>query len=229
MDRMRKLIADHMVKSKATAPHVTSFVETDVTNIVLWRNKVKTEFEKKKKEKITLTPLFMEAVIKAIKQYPMINSSVDESKIILNHSINIGMATALPNGNLIVPVIKNADNMNLIGLTKSVNDLAQKARNNQLMPDDTRDGTFTVTNVGVFGSLMGTPIINIPQVAILALGAIKKRPVVIESETGDSIGIRHMMFLSLSYDHRIIDGSLGASFLAQIAQELEHFDINTAI
>lgn len=226
MDRMRKLIADHMVMSKHTSPHVTSFVEADVTNMVLWRNKVKNDFEKREKEKITFTPLFIEAIVRAIKDFPMINCSLDGTKILLKKNINIGMATALPSGNLIVPVIKNADRMNLVGLTKSVNDLSGRARKNKLSPDEIAGGTFTLTNVGTFGNVMGTPIINQPQVAILAVGAIRKKPAVIETEFGDTIGIRQMMFLSLSYDHRIVDGSLGGSFLRKIADYLEQFDIN---
>ncbi|HYD22803.1 MAG TPA: dihydrolipoamide acetyltransferase family protein [Flavipsychrobacter sp.] len=229
MDRMRKLIADHMVRSKATSPHVTSFTEADVTNIVRWRDKVKKEFEGKYGEKITFTPIFMEAIVNCIRKYPMINSSVDGDRIIVKKDINIGMATALPSGNLIVPVIKNADTKNLLGLSKDVNGLAGAARNNKLKADDTQGGTFTVTNVGTFGSLMGTPIINQPQVAILAVGSIKKRPMVIETEQGDVIAIRHMMYLSLSYDHRIVDGSLGASFLTAVANELEAFDPNRAV
>lgn len=224
MDRMRKLIADHMVRSKATSPHVTSFTECDVTNIVNWRNKVKNSFEKKYGEKITFTPIFIEAIVNCIRKYPMINSSVDGDKIIVKKDINIGMATALPSGNLIVPVIKNSDTKNLLGITKDVNGLANAARNNKLKADDTQGGTFTLTNVGTFGSLMGTPIINQPQVAILAVGSIKKRPMVLETENGDVIAIRHMMYLSLSYDHRIVDGSLGASFLTAVANELEAFD-----
>ena len=224
MDRMRKLIADHMVRSKATSPHVTSFTECDVTNIVNWRNKVKGSFEKKYGEKITFTPIFIEAIVNCIRKYPMINSSVDGDKIIVKKDINIGMATALPSGNLIVPVIKNADQLNLVGLAKQVNNLADNARNGKLKADDTAGGTFTLTNVGTFGSLMGTPIINQPQVAILAVGAIKKRPVVIETPHGDSIAIRHMMYLSMSYDHRIVDGSLGATFLTAVAKELENFN-----
>ena len=228
MDRMRKLIADHMVRSKATSPHVTSFTEADVTNIVKWREKVKVPFEKKYSEKITFTPIFIEAIVSCIRKYPMINVSVDGDKIIVKKDLNIGMATALPSGNLIVPVIKNADTKNLLGLTKDVNALANAARNNKLKVDDTQGGTFTVTNVGTFGSLMGTPIINQPQVAILAVGAIKKRPVVLETADGDVIAIRHMMYLSLSYDHRVVDGSLGASFLTAVANALEAFDINRA-
>jgi 2-oxoglutarate dehydrogenase E2 component (dihydrolipoamide succinyltransferase) len=224
MDRMRKLIADHMVRSKHTSPHVTSFTEADVTNLVMWRDKVKKDFEKREGTKITFTPLFVEAVVRCIKKFPLVNSSVDGDRIIVKKDINIGMATALPSGNLIVPVIKNADQLNLVGLTKQVNNLADSARNGKLKADDTQGGTFTLTNVGTFGSLMGTPIINQPQVAILAVGAIKKRPVVIETPHGDSIAIRHMMYLSLSYDHRIVDGSLGATFLTSVAHELENFN-----
>lgn len=224
MDRMRKAIANHMVHSTHTSAHVTSFTEADVTNMVLWRERVKKEFEKREGEKLTFTPLFIEAVVRCIKKYPWLNSSVDGDKIILKRDINIGMAAALPSGNLIVPVIKNADQLNLVGLTKQVNTLANNARNGKLKPDDTAGGTFTLTNVGTFGSLMGTPIINQPQVAILAVGAIKKRPVVIETEQGDSIAIRHMMYLSMSYDHRIIDGALGSTFLNAVAKELEHFN-----
>ncbi len=223
MDRMRRLVAEHMVRSKQTSPHVTSFTEADVTNLVIWREKEKADFEKREGTKLTLTPLFIEAVIKCIKKYPLINSSLQGDKIIIRRDINIGMATALPTGNLIVPVIKNADNYNRVGLARQVNTLAANARNSKLKPEDIQEGTFTITNVGVFGSLMGTPIINQPQVAILAVGAIKKRPVVIESDQGDSIGIRHMMYLSMSYDHRIIDGSLGATFLTAVANELEGF------
>ena len=226
MDRMRKLIADHMVKSKQTSPHVTSFTEADVTNMVQWRDKVKKDFEKREGTKITFTPLFIEAVVKCIKKFPLVNCSLDGDKIIIKKDINIGMATALPSGNLIVPVIKNADQLNLVGLTKQVNTLADNARNGKLKADDTANGTFTLTNVGTFGSLMGTPIINQPQVAILAVGAIKKRPVVVETPQGDSIAIRHMMYLSMSYDHRIVDGSLGSTFLSAVAKELENFDNN---
>jgi len=226
MDRMRKLIADHMVRSKATSPHVTSFTEADVTNIVRWRDKVKGPFEKKYGEKITYTPIFFEAVINCIRKFPLINCSIDGDKIVIKKYVNIGMATALPSGNLIVPVIKNADTKNLIGLSRDVNALANAARNGKLKADDTQGGTFTVTNVGTFGSLMGTPIINQPQVAILALGVIKKRPMVMETADGDVIAIRHMMYLSLSYDHRIVDGALGASFLTAVANELEAFDQN---
>ena len=229
MDRMRKLIAEHMVMSKHTSPHVTSFVEADVTNIVQWRDRVKAEFEKREGEKITFTPIFMEAVAKAIKDLPMINISVQGTQIIKKRDINIGMAAALPSGNLIVPVIKNADQLNLVGLTKAVNDLANRARKSQLKPDDTSGGTFTLTNVGTFGNVMGTPIINQPQVAVMAVGAIKKKPAVIETEYGDVIAIRHMMFLSLSYDHRVVDGSLGGSFVRKVADYLEAWDINRVI
>lgn len=224
MDRMRKLIAEHMVRSKQTSPHVTSFTEADVTNLVLWRDRVKKEFEKRESTKITYTPLFIEAIVRCIKKFPLINCSLDGSNIIVKKDINIGMATALPSGNLIVPVIKNADQFNMVGLAKQVNHLADAARNGKLKVDDTQGGTFTLTNVGTFGSLMGTPIINQPQVAILAVGAIKKRPVVVETPAGDSIAIRHMMYLSMSYDHRIVDGSLGATFLTAVAKELESFD-----
>jgi 2-oxoglutarate dehydrogenase E2 component (dihydrolipoamide succinyltransferase) len=226
MDRMRKLIAEHMVRSKHTSPHVTSFTEADVTNLVMWREKVKKEFEKREGSKITYTPLFLEAIVRCIKKFPLINSSLDGNNIIVKKDINIGMATALPSGNLIVPVIRNADQLNLVGLAKQVNNLADMARNNKLKPEDISDGTFTMTNVGTFGSLMGTPIINQPQVAIMAVGAIKKRPVVVETPHGDSIAIRHMMYLSMSYDHRIVDGSLGATFLTAVANELENFNIN---
>jgi 2-oxoglutarate dehydrogenase E2 component (dihydrolipoamide succinyltransferase) len=215
-----------MVDSKHTSPHVTSFAEADVTNMVMWRDRIKKDFEKREGDKITFTPLFVEAIVKCIKKYPWLNSSIDGDKLIVKKDINIGMATALPSGNLIVPVIRNADQLNLVGLTKQVNSLANAARNNKLKPDDTSGGTFTLTNVGSFGSLMGTPIINQPQVAILAVGAIKKRPVVIETEQGDSIAIRHMMYLSMSYDHRIIDGALGATFLTAVAKELENFNAN---
>jgi 2-oxoglutarate dehydrogenase E2 component (dihydrolipoamide succinyltransferase) len=226
MDRMRRYISDHMTRSLATSAHVTSFAEADVTNLVAWRDKSKKEFEKREGEKITFTPLFIEAIIKCIKKYPMLNSSVSGDNIIIKKDINVGMATALPNGNLIVPVIKNADQFNIIGLAKQVNRLANSARTGKLQPGDTQDGTFTFTNVGTFGSLMGTPIINQPQVAILATGAIKKKPVVIESEKGDSIAIRHMMFVSMSYDHRIIDGGMGSLFLSAFVEALESFDVN---
>lgn len=224
MDRMRKMIAKHMIDSQNTSAHVTSFAECDVTNLVLWRERVKKDFEKREGEKITFTPLFIEAIVKGIKRYPLINSSVDGDRIIIKKDINIGMAAAMPSGNLIVPVIKNADQLNLTGLAKQVNTLANNARTNKLKPDDTSNGTFTLTNVGTFGSIMGTPIINQPQVAIMAVGAIKKRPVVVETEQGDSIAIRHMMNISLSYDHRIIDGALGSTFLNAVAKELENFD-----
>jgi len=229
MDRMRKLIADHMVMSKRVSPHVTSYVELDVTNMVLWREKNKEAFEKREKEKITYTPIFIEAIAKALKDFPMVNVSVDGTNIIVKKDINIGMATALPSGNLIVPVIKKADTLNLLGLTKAVNNLANKARNNKLSPDDIQGGTFTVTNVGTFGNTMGSPIINQPQVAIMATGAIKKKPAVIETPQGDFIGIRHMMFLSLSYDHRVVDGALGGSFMRRVADYLEQFDIKRTI
>lgn len=226
MDRMRKLIAEHMVMSVQTSPHVTSFVEADVTNMVLWRDKVKKTFEQREKEKITFTPIFVEAVSKAIKDFPMINVSINGNQIIKKRDINIGMAAALPSGNLIVPVIKNADQLNLVGLTKAVNDLASRARISKLKPDETQNGTFTLTNVGSFGNVMGTPIINQPQVAILAVGAIKKKPAVLETEFGDVIAIRHMMFLSLSYDHRVVDGALGGSFVRRVADYLENWDLN---
>ncbi len=229
MDRMRKLIADHMVMSKHTSPHVTSFVEVDVTDIVKWRESVKNEFLQKYGEKITYTPIFIEAVAKAIKDFPMINVSVNEDQIIVKKNINIGMATALPSGNLIVPVIKNADQLNLLGLTKQVNDLAGRARINKLKPEEIQEGTFTMTNVGTFGNVMGTPIINQPQVAILAAGAIRKKPAVLETEYGDVIAIRHMMFLSLSYDHRVVDGMLGGTFLRRVGDYLEAFDTSRSI
>lgn len=229
MDRMRKLIADHMVMSKQTSPHVTSFVEADVTPIVNWRNKIKGDFKKREGQNITFTPIFIEAVAKAIKDFPLINVSVDGTNIVVHKDINIGMAAALPSGNLIVPVVRAADQMNLMGITKTVNDLATRARNNELKPDEIQGGTFTLTNVGSFGNVMGTPIINQPQVAILAVGAIKKKPAVIETPQGDMIGIRHMMFLSLSYDHRVVDGALGGSFLRKVADYLERFDEATII
>lgn len=229
MDRMRRLIADHMVMSKQTSPHVTSFVEADVTNLVNWRNSVKGAFMKNHGEKITFTPIFVEAVVKAIKDYPGVNASVDGNSIIMKKDINIGMAAALPSGNLIVPVIKNADTLNMIGLTKRVNDLAGRARTNKLAPAEVQGGTFTLTNVGTFGNVMGTPIINQPQVAILAVGAIRKKPAVVETEYGDVIAIRQMMFLSLSYDHRVVDGMLGGSFLRRVADYLEQFDVDQKI
>lgn len=224
MDRMRKMIADHMVMSKATSPHVTSFVEVDVTNIVNWRNGVKADFQAKFGEKITFTPIFVEAIAKAIHDYPLINVSVEGTSIVRKKDINVGMAAALPSGNLIVPVIKNADHLSLLGLTKAVNDLANRARANKLKPDEIQGGTFTLTNVGTFGNVMGTPIINQPQVAILAAGAIRKKPAVVETEYGDMIVPRHMMFLSLSYDHRVVDGALGGSFLRKVGDYLEQFD-----
>ena len=226
MDRMRKMIAHHMVQSIQTSAHVQSFIEVDVTNIVNWRNKVKNTFEKREGEKLTFTPIFMEAVAKALKDFPMMNISVDGDNIIKRKNINLGMAAALPNGNLIVPVIKNADQLNLVGMAKAVNDLANRARNGKLKPDDTQGGTYTVTNVGTFGSVFGTPIINQPQVGILALGAIRKVPAVIETPEGDFIGIRQKMFLSHSYDHRVVDGSLGGQFVQRVAQYLETFDSN---
>ncbi|WP_103071524.1 dihydrolipoamide acetyltransferase family protein [Aquimarina sediminis] len=229
MDRMRKMIADHMVYSKHTSPHVTSYIEVDVTNIVNWRNEVKVKFLEKHGEKLTFTPIFVEAVARAIQEYPMINVSVDDKKIVVHNDINVGMATALPNGNLIVPVVKNADEKNLFGLAKNVNHLANSARNNALKPDEIQGSTFTISNVGTFGSLMGTPIINQPEVAILALGIIKKRPEVITTEKGDEIAIRSMMYLSLSFDHRVVDGFLGGSFLRKVGDELEAFDINREI
>ena len=229
MDRMRKLIADHMVMSKQVSPHVTSYVEADMTNVVMWREKVKKHFEQKEKTKLTFTPIFIEAVAKAIKDFPGVNVSVSGTNIIKRKDINIGMATALPSGNLIVPVIKNADQLNLVGIAKKVNDLADRARNNKLSPDDIQGGTYTLTNVGSFGNVMGTPIINQPQVAILAVGAIRKKPAVIETPAGDFIGIRHMMFLSHSYDHRIVDGALGGKFVRRVADYLETWDVNRDI
>ena len=229
MDRMRKLIADHMVMSTHVSPHVTSYVEADVTNIWNWRKKVKSSFMEKEGENITFTPIFIEAIVKAIKDFPMVNVSVSGTQIIKRKHINIGMATALPSGNLIVPVIKDADRMNLTGLTKSVNEMANKARNNKLTSDDIQGGTYTVTNVGTFGNVMGTPIINQPQVAILALGAIRKVPAVIETPDGDFIGIRHKMFLSHSYDHRVVDGALGGMFVKRVADYLEQFDVSREI
>jgi 2-oxoglutarate dehydrogenase E2 component (dihydrolipoamide succinyltransferase) len=229
MDRMRKMISEHMVMSKHTSPHVTSFVEADVTNIVNWRNKIKDSFQKREGEKMTFTPIFIEAVVKAIKDFPMINVSVDGTRIIKHRDINVGMAAALPSGNLIVPVIKKADQLNLIGITKQVNDLANRARANKLKPDEISGGTFTLTNVGSFGNVMGTPIINQPQVAILAVGSINKKPAVIETPDGDFIGIRHKMFLSHSYDHRVVDGALGGSFVRRVADYLEAFDPNRDI
>ncbi|HNP95283.1 MAG TPA: dihydrolipoamide acetyltransferase family protein, partial [Cyclobacteriaceae bacterium] len=229
MDRMRKMIAERMVDSKRTSPHVTSFVEADVTTIVNWRNKVKNEYQKREGESLTFTPIFIEAVVKAIKDFPMINIQVDGDRIIKKKDINIGMAVALPTGNLIVPVIKNVDQYNLKGIAKAVNDLASRARDNKLKPDELSGGTYSVSNVGSFGNVMGTPIIMQPQVAILALGAIQKKPSVIETPEGDTIGIRHKMFLSHSYDHRVVDGALGGMFVRRVADYLEKFSINTVI
>ncbi|MBI1305942.1 MAG: 2-oxo acid dehydrogenase subunit E2 [Bacteroidetes bacterium] len=226
MDRMRKLIADHMVMSKHVSPHVTSFVEADVTNLVNWRLKNKDVFQKREGEKLTFTPLIIDALVRAIKDFPMINISVDGDNIIRRKNINIGMAAALPSGNLIVPVIKNADTKNLVGLAREVNDLATRARNNQLKPDEISGGTYTLTNVGIFGNVMGTPIINQPQVAIMAAGAIRKKPAVIETEYGDVIGIRHFMYLSHSYDHRVVDGALGGMFVRRVADYLEQWDMD---
>ena len=229
MDRMRKLIADHMVNSVQTSPHVTSFVEADMTKVVLWRNRVKGEFQKKHGEKITFTPIIMEAIVKAIQDFPMINVSIDGTNIIKHGNINVGMAAALPSGNLIVPVVKNADQLSLLGITKSVNDLANRARNNQLKPDEISGGTYTLTNVGTFGNVMGTPIINQPQVAIMAAGAIVKKPAVIETPEGDMIAVRHKMFLSHSYDHRVVDGALGGMFVKRVAEYLESWDLDREI
>ncbi len=226
MDRMRKVIAKHMIDSVQTSAHVTSFVEADVTNMVVWREKVKQLFEKREGVKLTFTPMFIECIASVMEKFPIINSSLQGDQIILKKDINIGMATALPSGNLIVPVIKGANQLSIVGLSKAVNNLANNARLNQLKPSDTQGGTFTVTNVGTFGSLMGTPIINQPQVAILALGAIKKRPVVIETPSGDAILVRHMMYLSMSYDHRIVDGAIGSQFLAAVAKAFEAWDPN---
>ncbi|MFM8834380.1 MAG: dihydrolipoamide acetyltransferase family protein, partial [Cytophagales bacterium] len=226
---MRKMIAERMVDSKRISPHVTSFVEADVTNIVFWRNKVKNDFQKREGDALTFTPIFIEAVIQAIKDYPMINVQVDGNRIIKKRDINIGMAVALPTGNLIVPVIRNADQYNITGLAKVVNDLAKRARENKLKPDELAGGTFTVSNVGSFGNVMGTPIIMQPQVAILALGAVQKKPAVVETPYGDAIAIRHKMFLSHSYDHRVVDGALGGSFVRRVADYLEKFDTNRNI
>ncbi len=226
MDRMRKMIAQRMVDSKRISPHVTSFVEADVTNLAIWRNNIKGEFQKKYNQSLTFTPIFLEAVIKALRDFPMMNASVDGDRIIVKKDINIGMAVALPSGNLIVPNIKQADKYNLIGLTEKVNDLAKKARENKLSPDDLSDGTYTVSNVGSFGNVMGTPIIMQPQIGILALGAVRKKPAVIETPQGDVIGVRQMMFLSHSYDHRVVDGSLGGMFVRRVADYLEAFEID---
>ena len=229
MDRMRKIIAKNMLESKKISPHVTSFVEADVTNIVNWRNRVKKSFEQREGEKITFTPIFIEAIVKAIKDFPMINVSVDGDNIIRKKNINIGMATALPSGNLILPVIKNADQLNLTGLSKQVNSLAKKARENKLTPDEIQGATYSISNVGSFGNVMGTPIIPQPQVAIMAVGAIQKKPAVIETPQGDTLGIRHMMYLSHSYDHRVVDGALGGMFVRKVADYLENFDVNREI
>ena len=229
MDRMRKLISTHMTMSKSTSAHITSFVEADMTTIVNWRNSIKDNFKKREGQNITFTPIIIEAMAKAVKDFPMINVSVNGTNIHIHKNVNIGMAAALPDGNLIVPVIKECQNKNLIGITKSVNDLAIRARTGQLKPDDIQGGTITMTNVGTFGNLMGTPIINQPQVAIMACGVIKKKPVVLETEYGDVIAIRHMMFLSLSYDHRVVDGALGGQFVRKVADYLEEFDGNTVV
>ena len=226
MDRMRKMIAQHMIESKHTSAHVTSFAECDVTNMVMWREKIKKEYEKREGDRITYTPLFIEAIAQCLKKYPLLNSSVEGDKIILKKDINIGMATALQDGNLIVPVIKYADQLNLVGLNRRVKQLVASARAGKLKPEDTVGGTFTFSNIGTFGSIMGTPIINQPQVAVIAVGIIQKRPVVIESPMGDSIAVRHMMYISMSYDHRIIDGGLGSTFLNAVARKMENFDLN---
>ena len=229
MDRMRKMIADHMVRSVQTSPHVTSFVEADVTNLVMWRNANKKAFQEKYGEKLTFTPLIAEAIVRAIRDFPGVNASVDGDKILIHKAIHLGMAAALPSGNLIVPVIKHADQYNLQGLARQVNDLASRARAGKLTPDDIAGGTYTMSNVGTFGNVMGTPIINQPQVGILALGAIRKRPAVLETEHGDVIAVRHMMFLSHSYDHRVVDGMLGGSFVRRVADYLEGFDLNRPV
>ncbi|OEK01834.1 2-oxoglutarate dehydrogenase [Roseivirga sp. 4D4] len=229
MDRMRKMIAERMVDSKRISPHVTSFVEADVTNIVHWRNRIKQSFKEREGEPITFTPIFMEAVVNALKDYPMMNIQVDGNNIVKKRAINVGMAVALPTGNLIVPVIHNTDQYNLVGLTKKVNDLARRARENKLTPDDLQGGTYTISNVGSFGNVMGTPIIMQPQVGILALGAVVKKPAVVETPTGDAIAIRHKMFLSHSYDHRVVDGSLGGMFVRRVADYLERFDPSMTI
>lgn len=229
MDRMRKIIAQHMVESVHTSPHVSSFVETDMTNIVLWRNKIKDTFQKREGEKITFMPIIVQAIVKAIKDFPMINVSISGDKIIKKGNINIGIAAARPDGNLIVPVIKNADQLSLIGLTKKINDLAYRAKNNQLKPDEIQNGTYTVSNIGSFGNILGTPIINQPQVAIMAIGSIEKKPAVIETPQGDMIAIRHKMYLSHSYDHRVIDGALGGMFVKRVSEYLENFDTEQEI
>lgn len=229
MDRMRKMISDHMSHSKHTSPHVTSYVEADMTNIVNWRNKWKNKFQEREGEKLTFTPIFIEAIVRAIKELPMVNVSTDGERILKRKHINIGMATALPSGNLIVPVIHDADQLNLVGLAKKVNDLAKRARENKLKPEEIQGGTYTVTNVGTFGNVMGTPIINQPQTAVMAVGAIRKKPAVIETPEGDFIGIRQLMFLSHSYDHRVIDGALGGKFVRLVGDILEQFDVNREI
>lgn len=229
MDRLRKLIADNMVLSKQISPHVTNFIEADVTGIVLWRKKVKDEFEKREKQKLTFMPVFIEAAAKALKDFPGVNASVDGDKLILRKNVNIGIAVALPSGNLIVPVIRNADQKSLLGLTVDLNTLADNARNNKLSPDDIQGGTFTISNFGSFKNLTGTPIINQPQVAILATGTIEKKPAVLETPTGDVIAIRHRMMLGLTYDHRVVDGALGGAFLKRIADYLENFDVNRTV
>ena len=229
MDRMRKMIAERMLESKRISAHVTSYVEADVTNIIYWRNRMKQEFQKKEGDTITLTPIFIEAIGKAMKDYPMMNVSVEGNHIIVKKDINVGMAVALSNGNLIVPVIKNVDQLNIVGITKKVNDLARRARDGKLTPDDLADGTYTMSNVGSFGNVMGTPIIVQPQVGIMAFGAVQKKPAVIETEFGDAIAIRHLMYLSHSYDHRVVDGSLGGMFVRRVADYLEKFDINRKI
>ncbi|MHC1707755.1 MAG: dihydrolipoamide acetyltransferase family protein [Bacteroidales bacterium] len=229
MDRMRKLIADHMVNSVKISPHVTSIIEVDMTNIVSWREKVKDSIQKRHNEKVTFTHIFLDAIAKTIREFPLVNASVDGTKIIIKKSINIGMAVALPSGNLIVPVIKNVDQKSLLGVIKDVNDIADRARNNKLQPDEVQGGTITLTNLGSFGTLMGTPIINQPQVAIVAVGSITKRPVVLETSQGDVIAVRQMMYLSLSYDHRVIDGALGGKFIYRMKEILENFDTNFTI
>jgi 2-oxoglutarate dehydrogenase E2 component (dihydrolipoamide succinyltransferase) len=229
MDRMRKLIAEHMVGSVQTSPHVTSFTDVDMTPIMNWRKRHKDEFQKKYGQKLTFMPFFIDAMARAVRDFPMINASVDGDKILVKKDVNIGMAAALPNGNLIVPVVKAADQMNLAGLASQVNDLASRARENKLLPDEIQGGTITLTNVGSFGNTSGTPIINQPQVAILAIGAIRKKPAVIETPEGDTVGIRHMMVLSLSYDHRVVDGALGGSYLQKVASYLEAFDTSMSL
>jgi 2-oxoglutarate dehydrogenase E2 component (dihydrolipoamide succinyltransferase) len=229
MDRIRQIIANHMVKSVQTSPHVTSFMEVDMTRIVQWRNKNKDGFQKRENEKLTFTPIFIEAIAKSVRDFPLVNVSVDGTKILIHNNVNIGMAVALPNFNLIVPVVRNADQKNLLGIVKTVNDLGERARNHKLLPDEITGGTLSLTNLGSFGTVMGTPIINQPQTAIVAVGAIRKKPEVIETDDGDSIAIRSMMMISVTYDHRVIDGSLGGQFLSRIVQYLETFDINQTI